>query len=394
MCLFSIVYQTIPGCPVLVLANRDEALNRPSADPAVRGNRGPEGQWLGGLDFEAGGTWLGVNRAGVLVAVTNRPKTQKPDRPKSRGLLCREVLEQGTLEAGEAEFYRQWKSERFAGFNLIMISAEEGRVFSAGDEFAVQSLTPGIHAVTNRDWNDPSDKRIARVRSLLEAFRGENLPLEEWIRRSQSICGLGDEVGGDALCLPPAKGWGTVSSSIIALMDDIKSSRYLHAAGGSDAAPFHDHSADLVSLLEERIHRIRLRGPWRYEWLSAQEDHPPTGKAALPAEWRSLFGNTGGRVRFQRTFHAPTSLETATQVSLVFEGLGGADRLLLNGSDLTSFILPDTFPRRFLRIGIGELLRPTNDLQIEVVFDPKKSSEPGGLWGTVALEILEREAGG
>jgi uncharacterized protein with NRDE domain len=250
MCLLSIAYHTLPGCPVFVLANREESPNRPSAAPAVVDAPRPGGRWLGGRDLQAGGTWLGVNRTGLMVAVTNRPKIRTPADPKSRGLLCRELLEAGSFDAAEAEFHRQWNTEEFAGFNLMLISAERGWIFSAGDDLRIQPLSPGIHAVTNRDWNDPGDKRISRVRGLMESFPRENLGLEEWIQQSKTIGGLGEDAGDDAVCIPCTKGWGTVSSSIIALRDDVAQSRYLHAAGSPASTAYHDYSPLLISLLE------------------------------------------------------------------------------------------------------------------------------------------------
>ncbi len=196
MCLFSVIYQTIPGCPVFVFANREESPDRPSSVPAIRDARTPDGVWMGGTDLKAGGTWLGINRAGVIAAVTNRKKSHLPPNPKSRGLLCRELLEQGPIEQAEAEFHRQWNTEQFAGFNLILLSAERGWIFSAGDRLEIQPLTPGEHAIANRDWNDPDDPRIVRVRGLMRSIQQSGPSLEDWIGQSKRICGLGEDCRG------------------------------------------------------------------------------------------------------------------------------------------------------------------------------------------------------
>ncbi len=251
MCLFAILYRTIPGCPVFVFANREESPERPSTSPAIVDSALPQGRWLGGRDEKAGGTWLGVNRAGLLVAVTNRPHKKKPVNPKSRGMLCRELLEQGTWERAVTEWDRQWHAEKFAGFNLMMISAERGRIDAAEEERTFQPLLPGPHAVTNRDWNDPDDKRIARVRGLIENFQRGDPSLDDWIERAKTICGLGEDTAGDAVCIPCRRGWGTVSSSIIALTEDPRQARYLHAAGSPATTAYDDVSPLLVSLLEQ-----------------------------------------------------------------------------------------------------------------------------------------------
>lgn len=250
MCLFSVIYQTIPGCPVLVFANREESPQRPSTTPAIRESHQPQCVWLGGTDLRARGTWLGVNGAGVIAAITNRRKADVPQNPKSRGLLCRELLEQGSLDKAEAEFHRQWHPDRFAGFNLILISQERGLVISATEALQIQPLTPGFHAITNGDWDDPRDRRIARVLGLMETIQQSRPSLEEWISQAKRICGLGEAARGDAVCIPCTKGWGTVSSGIIALTDHPQQARYLHAAGSPAETAYEDYSQELRTLLE------------------------------------------------------------------------------------------------------------------------------------------------
>lgn len=131
-------------------------------------------------------------------------------------------------------------------------------------------------------------------------------------------------------------------------------------------------------------HRIRLRGPWHYEWLGDSKPEPQSGRVTLPNEWRELFGETAGRVRFQRTFHCPTNLAEASRVDLVFEGLGGEASVTLNGQELC-----ESASENPLRFAITEFLCPTNILQVDVHFQPNKTPQPGGLWGLVVLEIVE-----
>ena len=66
---------------------------------------------------------------------------------------------------------------------------------------------------------------------------------------------------------------------------------------------------------------------------------------------------------------------------MVFEGLGGEAKVMLNDHELSGMN-----SRRF---SITELLQPTNDLQVEIAFAPSQTPEPGGLWGFVVLEISE-----
>src|SRR5262245_40317714 len=89
MCLLALLYHAVPGAPVVVGANREEAYARGGTPPQILD--GPL-RAVAGLDPTAGGTWFGVNERGVVVAVTNRPRSELPRQPRSRGLLTRELL--------------------------------------------------------------------------------------------------------------------------------------------------------------------------------------------------------------------------------------------------------------------------------------------------------------
>ncbi len=135
-------------------------------------------------------------------------------------------------------------------------------------------------------------------------------------------------------------------------------------------------------------HNIRLRGPWQYEWLSKTSIEPAVGRTALPAKWSELFEDQAGLVRFCRKFHRPTNLEPGNVVSLVFEGVSGEATFRLNGQELGTVSATESteFPLRF---PITKWLEPSNELQVDLEFDPKQTPTPGGLWGLVLLEIVE-----
>jgi hypothetical protein len=112
----------------------------------------------------------------------------------------------------------------------------------------------------------------------------------------------------------------------------------------------------------------------------------------MPCEWRSIFGNRGGRVQFSRRFHRPTGLEPGDVVRIVFDGIGGAATIGMNGEPLVSRREHETSPAReteVLACDITSLLQPANQLVVELEFDPGlDASTRGGLWGPVAIEIV------
>ncbi len=87
MCVLALFLDEIPGHPLVVAANRDESPRRPSAPPG----RLEAGIW-GGKDLRAGGTWLGINRQGLFVAITNRERPARDPSMASRGSLVLEAL--------------------------------------------------------------------------------------------------------------------------------------------------------------------------------------------------------------------------------------------------------------------------------------------------------------
>jgi beta-galactosidase/beta-glucuronidase len=140
-------------------------------------------------------------------------------------------------------------------------------------------------------------------------------------------------------------------------------------------------------------HRIRLKGPWEYEWRSSSATadaataaigFPRTGRVKMPASWQDAFGDEAGEVKFRRRFQKPTNLDPHERVSLVFDGIGGTGRVALNGQELGSVTASDDTQRYDVTL----LLQASNELLVELAFEPRQSgSATGGLWGPVVIEI-------
>ena len=116
MCLLALFYRVVEDAAVVVGANREEAYRRGGEPPRL--HDGPC-RWVGGVDPAAGGTWLGVNEHGVLAAVTNRRKDARPARPRSRGLLVRDLLGCPTAAAASELAVRELDADRYDGCNIV-----------------------------------------------------------------------------------------------------------------------------------------------------------------------------------------------------------------------------------------------------------------------------------
>src|SRR5262249_24055447 len=111
MCTLAIYFKAVPGWPVIVAANRDEFLARPTLQPTPLLD---DPHVVGGKDLRAGRTWLGINQFGMLAGLLNR-RSPEPPNPgaRSRGLLCLDALRRRTAREA-AEFAR---GERGTDYN-------------------------------------------------------------------------------------------------------------------------------------------------------------------------------------------------------------------------------------------------------------------------------------
>ena len=89
MCTLAIYHRLFPGLPIVVAANRDEFLARPTRDPYLLSS---SPRIFGGQDEVAGGSWLTLSGNGLVVGVLNRRVALPADETRaSRGHLCLEL---------------------------------------------------------------------------------------------------------------------------------------------------------------------------------------------------------------------------------------------------------------------------------------------------------------
>lgn len=165
MCLIVFAHQLEPGLPLVVAANRDEFFRRPTAEAEFWSAADSGRSLLAGRDLQAGGSWLGVDRAGRFAAVTNiRDPSLQTIRPLSRGQLITDYLCQD-LEPADYCAALLDNIDQFAAFNLLL---GDGRsmVFLHSMESTYQVLPPGLYGLSNGHLNSPWPK-IERSRERL-----------------------------------------------------------------------------------------------------------------------------------------------------------------------------------------------------------------------------------
>jgi Transport and Golgi organisation 2 len=161
-----------PSELLAVSGNRNELLSRPASGPMVeRGILAPR-------DELAHGSWLGLNRHGLFVCVTNRRGAMIDPARKSRGLLVLEAL-QARSARGLHDALLELRGDRHNGFHLVYADLRDAFV-SWSDGYAVQHLPlpPGqVHVITERSFGAGEGER---ERSVADAFARLDLEVHAW----------------------------------------------------------------------------------------------------------------------------------------------------------------------------------------------------------------------
>jgi hypothetical protein len=161
-----------PGELLAISGNRNELLGRPASGPRV------ENGVFAPRDELAHGSWLGLNRHGLFVCVTNRRNGIVDPARRSRGLLVLEAL-QAHSARGLHEALRELRGDRHNGFHLVYADLRNAfATWSDGYSVRQTALDPArVHVITERSFGAGEG---AREKSVAEAFEGLEPDLAAW----------------------------------------------------------------------------------------------------------------------------------------------------------------------------------------------------------------------
>lgn len=247
MCTLIALTRCVSGAPLVIAANRDEYLDRPSEGPALRET--VHGAIAAPRDVKAGGTWLGLNGKGVFAAVTNRHCAQPDPDCRSRGLLVTDALRWDTANEAVVKF-EELDSGRYNPFNLLIADREGSFLVTYDGTPRRIDLPPGPHVIGNAEPTAPRTKKLAAIDSQAEiaATTAPDRVLEELASICRSHGGNGD-VLGDA-CVH-AGAYGTRSSTLLVLAENDDDSVFRFADGAPCTNGYEDYTPLLHDLRRE-----------------------------------------------------------------------------------------------------------------------------------------------
>ena len=207
---------------------------------------------VAGLDELAGGTWMGLNDTGVVACILNRHGSLGPlPNKRSRGELVLDALDHAdAVDAAKA--LNEIDPTAYRPFNLIIADNRDAwwlTLTAIGQETGagvrVERIPPGLSMFTAGNRNDPNDGRIA---AYMPAFEGAVVPdpdADDWRAWEALLAAPGGGTPGNAMSFQTDSGFGTSSSSLVALpsvaaahADPPKRPLWRFAAGRPGATPF------------------------------------------------------------------------------------------------------------------------------------------------------------
>jgi transport and Golgi organization protein 2 len=220
MCTLVILRRPDHPWPVVIGANRDEMIGRPSLPPARHWPDRPE--VVAGLDQLAGGSWLGVNDWGVAAAILNRHGSLGPaPGQRSRGELVLEALDHPDAVAA-AEALSHLDPRAYRTFNLIVADNRDGFWLRHADtgHIEVRPLKDGLSIVAAGEVDDLRTRRLELAGPRFRAARPPDPDRDDW-GDWEALLSDGESPPGEpaesAMRFRLPHGYGTVSSALVAL---------------------------------------------------------------------------------------------------------------------------------------------------------------------------------
>ncbi len=230
MCTLVLAAGIVPEHPLVVVANRDEQLDRASAPPS----------WWHGFfapkDLVAGGTWLGLNTHGLFVAITNRFLGPRDPTRTSRGKLVVDAL--GCRTAREVhERMQTIDPAEYNGFHLVYADGKDVLATTGDGSFLAQlTLGRGLTVVTERSFG--AADAYPRLRRINAAWQSLAAPPFDPIRMTKLLTEHDpDDLLGSTCIHVPHLDYGTRSAFVLALRADAEKTAFW-ADGPPCTTPF------------------------------------------------------------------------------------------------------------------------------------------------------------
>jgi uncharacterized protein with NRDE domain len=254
MSLVALVYHLVPESPILVACNREDLLGKAISPPSIQSGKP---RILASLEQKSGGTQLGVNQNGMFCAAINRKKYAVPPSPRSRSVLCRNMLRCNSAREAVDLALEELHSEQYPGVNFVVADAESGWVVHGGNDVNVCELDEGLSIVGVNDLDDRNDERVRLAQRLL-TLQMLDSPVK-FLAVASKVFARSPQISARANMIVREKDFGTVSSTLISLGKKPRDAIYQYSSGAPDESKYEDFSPLLRDILSRGLRESRTR---------------------------------------------------------------------------------------------------------------------------------------
>jgi hypothetical protein len=244
MGILAVNYQAAPDAVILIAHNREDLLERGSSPPRILYGRP---KVLCPLERKDGGTCLGVNQHGLVVAVIRRGIQASNPGSRSLPVLCRELLNCASAAQAIDRCVQELSSGQFDPANFLCVDRRTGAVVHSSGEIEVLPLSPGLHILTSSSLDDPEDPRQEFVRRMMTLQRLDSA-VAFLAAASRVFSKKADAEGRRGLVVSGPE-FGTVWSALLAVTTKPSQAVFHFAPGPPSEFAYDDYSAFLRQVL-------------------------------------------------------------------------------------------------------------------------------------------------
>ena len=295
MCLIAFAINASERWPLVIAANRDEYLNRPSL-PLARWTSASGREIISGRDLRAGGTWLGMTPDGRVAFLTNvREGYPQAAAPRSRGELVMRWLE-ANCEAGD--FIRRLEKDgtAYGGFNLVLGDFQRDAWMWVTNKAALgwhaQPLAAGIYGLSNAALDTPWPKTVELKQTLATALSATPAAHQPEVLQAPLWTALGNRQRAPLASLPDTGVPLVIEAALSSAFVDFPENAYGTRSSTVLLASAADHGDGGVRRwdlqLEERTH-VRAKADAQ---AAANAPRRPASRS-LASRYRTAWLQTG-----------------------------------------------------------------------------------------------------
>ncbi len=244
MSIMAFQYKMVEDAPILCAFNREERYDRASQAPKIQSGRP---RVICGIDRKSGGTWFGINQHSMFCCCIARLKREQPYSPRSRGLLCRELLNCRTAEEAAQMAAQELATGIYAGANYICGDLNSAHCIYGGNRIEIIDIKPGLHIFSTGNMDDYNDDRQEFCRRQLTLQRLDSSVA--FLAVTSRTFSRKAEAPGRRSLVVEGEEYGTVSSLLLSLPATKHGAILQYAPGNPAEVNYDDHSALLRQVL-------------------------------------------------------------------------------------------------------------------------------------------------